>query len=47
MYKVYIALCLDSSLYTGITANLEDRYDRHARGFGSKHTLQRGIDKIW
>jgi len=46
MYKVYIALCLDGSLYTGITANLKDRYDRHTKGLGSKHTLQRGIDKI-
>ena len=46
MYKVYIALCMDGSLYTGITYDLMDRYYRHSTGFGSKHTEQRGIDKI-
>lgn len=46
MYKVYIALCMDGSLYTGITGNIKDRYQRHVSGSGSQHTRQRKINRI-
>ena len=46
MFKVYIALCMDGSLYTGITSDIKDRYQRHVAGFGSRHTMQRKISRI-
>lgn len=34
---VYIVLCSDASLYTGITTNLERRLAQHASGQGAKY----------
>ncbi len=34
---VYIILCSDASLYTGITNNLERRLTQHADGRGAKY----------
>ncbi|MBI5460714.1 MAG: GIY-YIG nuclease family protein [Gammaproteobacteria bacterium] len=34
---VYIILCSDASLYTGITNNLEQRLTQHASGRGAKY----------
>ena len=41
MYCVYILLCADNSLYTGITNNLEKRVQCHNRGNGAKYTRSR------
>lgn len=38
---LYILLCADGSLYTGITSWLERRLRQHARGQGSKYTKAR------
>jgi putative endonuclease len=38
---VYILLCADSSLYIGVTANLEARVARHNNGEGSAFTAAR------
>ena len=38
MWFVYILLCVDNSLYTGITNNLEKRFLAHQSGKGSKYT---------
>lgn len=38
MYIVYILLCADDSLYTGITKNLERRFTRHVLGKASRYT---------
>lgn len=43
---VYILLCDDDSLYTGITTNLNDRLLKHQRGMGAKYTRGRGAKKI-
>ncbi len=35
-WKVYIILCSDSSLYTGITTDIERRFRQHKEGTGAK-----------
>ena len=37
IWQVYIILCSDDSLYTGITTDLERRFCQHARGSGAKY----------
>ncbi len=41
MYTVYILLCADNTLYTGITNDLENRLKVHASGKGSKYVKTR------
>jgi putative endonuclease len=36
-WKVYIILCSDNSLYTGITTDMERRLGQHATGCGAKY----------
>lgn len=36
-WLVYIILCSDDSFYTGITTNLQRRFDQHALGLGAKY----------
>ena len=36
-WQVYIILCSDSSLYTGITTDVERRFHQHADGSGAKY----------
>lgn len=38
MYFVYILQCIDQSLYTGITNDLEKKFEAHTTGKGSKYT---------
>ena len=45
-WYVYIILCKDKSLYTGITKNLERRLLEHSTGKGAKYTRSRGANKI-
>jgi putative endonuclease len=40
-WLVYILECADSTLYTGITNDLERRLDAHARGAASRYTRAR------
>ena len=40
-YYVYILLCADNTLYTGITNNLERRIEAHNNGSGAKYTRGR------
>ncbi len=42
MWVVYILLCSDNSLYTGITNDLPNRLDKHNKGLGAKYTKGRG-----
>lgn len=42
-WYVYILECMDGSLYTGITNNLEDRMAAHETGQGSKYVRRRGF----
>ncbi len=41
MYYLYILLCSDNSLYTGITNNLENRFETHKSMKGSKYVRAR------
>ena len=43
---VYIILCSDGSLYTGITNDLERRIKQHNEGKGAKYTRGRGPVKV-
>lgn len=36
-WQVYILLCSDNSLYTGITTDLQRRFHQHAQGSGAKY----------
>lgn len=38
LWYLYILLCKDSSLYTGITNNLEKRFQEHLNGKGGRYT---------
>lgn len=37
-WSLYILECGDGSFYTGVTNNLEKRFEAHSRGKGSKYT---------
>ncbi len=41
MWAVYIVRCADSSLYTGIAKNVEERINLHNAGRGAKYTRSR------
>jgi len=36
-WLVYIIVCSDNSLYTGITTDLQRRFDQHVSGRGAKY----------
>ena len=40
-WSVYIILCSDGSLYTGITTDIERRFRQHAGGRGAKYFRSR------
>jgi len=42
MWFVYIILCRDGTLYTGITNDVEKRIRKHESGKGAKYTRGRG-----
>jgi putative endonuclease len=46
MYYVYILECKDGSLYTGITTDVDRRFEEHKKGIGSNYTRARGSKKI-
>lgn len=46
MWFVYILECSNGDLYTGITDNLERRFEEHAAGKGGHFTKSFGAEKI-
>jgi putative endonuclease len=40
-WSVYIVLCKDGTLYTGVTNNLDKRLEAHNKGKGAKYTKGR------
>lgn len=46
MYTVYILLCKDGSLYTGMTNNLPKRWALHQAGKASRYTRSHPVKKI-
>ncbi|MCF8069883.1 MAG: GIY-YIG nuclease family protein [Desulfobacterales bacterium] len=45
-WQVYIILCSDKTLYTGITTNIENRFKQHADGTGAKYFHGRSPEKL-
>lgn len=45
-WQVYIILCSDNSLYTGITTDLARRLRQHATGRGAKYFRGRRPEKV-
>lgn len=45
-WYVYILRCKDNSLYTGITNNIQKRYQKHESGKGARYTKIKGVKKI-
>ncbi len=46
MWYVYLVLCKDQSIYTGITNNLKQRFKQHQDGKGGKYTRSHKVAKI-
>lgn len=46
MYFLYILKCKDGSLYTGITTNLEHRFNEHKSGKGGHYTSSKKVVRI-
>lgn len=46
MYWVYVLECSDESLYTGITNNLERRFEQHKKGEDGHYTRSKQVEKI-
>ncbi|MDB5244379.1 MAG: excinuclease subunit domain protein putative endonuclease [Parcubacteria group bacterium] len=45
-YFVYILECDDSSLYTGITTDIDRRFTEHKSGVGGHFTRSRGVKRV-
>ncbi len=47
-WQLYIILCSDDSLYTGITTDMERRFRQHAAGEGAKYfRARRPVEVIY
>lgn len=46
MYFVYILLCSDKTLYTGVTTDLKRRLTEHKKGEGGSYTRAHGAKRI-
>ena len=46
MYFVYLLLCRDKSIYTGITTDVARRLSEHKKGTASHYTHAKGAIKI-
>jgi putative endonuclease len=48
MYYIYVLLCSDNSLYTGISNNPDQRYRDHLNGKGGRYTrVHRPIKRVY
>lgn len=45
-YFVYLLECADGSLYTGVTTDIERRFEEHQKGTGGHYTRARGARAI-
>ena len=46
MYYVYIIECGDKTLYTGITTDIQRRFNEHKSGKGGHYTRSKKVRKI-
>lgn len=45
-WQVYIVLCTDNSLYTGITTDIERRIGQHRSGTGARYFRGRNVSQL-
>jgi putative endonuclease len=46
MYYVYLIECADSTLYTGITTDIQRRFKEHSSGKGGAYTRSKKVKKV-
>ena len=46
MYYVYLLLCKDKTIYTGITTDVERRFSEHKAGKGGHYTRAKGVKRL-
>jgi len=46
MYYVYLLQCSDTTIYTGITTDVERRFQEHKSGKGGHYTSSRKVVKL-
>lgn len=46
MYYTYMLRCIDGSIYTGMTNDLEKRLSEHISGTGAKYTKSHQAEKL-
>lgn len=46
MYYTYMLRCKDGSIYTGMTNDIEGRFNKHITGTGAKYTKSHQPEKI-
>ncbi len=46
MYYVYILKCKDGTLYTGMTTDLQRRFNEHSSGRGGRYTKWKKVVSI-
>ena len=46
MYYTYMIRCKDNSIYTGMTNNIEGRFNKHKTGDGAKYTKSHSPEKL-
>lgn len=46
MYYTYMIRCIDNSIYTGMTNNIEERFKKHLTGVGAKYTKVHQVQKL-
>ncbi len=46
MYFVYLILCEDQSIYTGITTDVARRFEEHKNSTGARYTRAHKVKKI-
>jgi putative endonuclease len=46
MWTVYLLLCRDKSIYTGITTDIDRRFAEHSSGKGGSYTRAKKVTKL-
>lgn len=46
MYYTYMIRCKDNSLYTGMTDNVNKRFEKHSSGKGAKYTKSHQVERV-
>jgi putative endonuclease len=45
-FFVYLLECSNSTIYTGITTDVERRISEHRKGKGSKYVVKKGVNRL-